>query len=341
MNPEESQKKINWIFQQNHVKDPFREENVVFENIEEPEQNQSQQIEPDPGHYNLHVSAPTPPQEIHRQEPEPAPKPVLETQEPAETEDKKPRTFKDAFQDAFRQIVASAVFLLIGFIVLNWGAISKIVVHEWNKFTGAYENSPLQELIVDQSAETSSSSGEVTQKAQTTLDVNGDIPALNLEIAPSDNRIIIPDINQNVPIVGVSSKSLIERDWQALEQEMQAALQNGVVHYPGTSLPGQTGNVVVTGHSSYFPWDPGRFKDVFALLHDIELEDQIVIYYNQEKYVYVVSDIKVVLPEDIAVLKQTPNDQLTLITCTPVGTNLKRLIVTAIPLEDYQAQNSN
>lgn len=114
---------------------------------------------------------------------------------------------------------------------------------------------------------------------------------------------------------------------------MQEALGNGVVHYPGTSLPGESGNIAITGHSSYFPWDQGRFKDVFALLHDVVEGDKIVIYYEQDKYIYEVYDIEVVLPEDIGILKQTPEDKLTLITCTPVGTNLKRLIVSAKPIE--------
>ena len=60
--------------------------------------------------------------------------------------------------------------------------------------------------------------------------------------------------------------------------------------------------------------------------------DRIVIYYGQDKYIYEIKNIEVVLPEDIEVLKQSPNEKLTLITCTPVGTNLKRLIISAEPI---------
>lgn len=99
------------------------------------------------------------------------------------------------------------------------------------------------------------------------------------------------------------------------------------MHYPGTAYPNQIGNVVITGHSSYFPWDPGRFKDVFALLHGLKLSDEITVYYEQEKFVYQVSEIKVVTPDKVDVLGPTDDSQLTLITCTPIGTNEKRLIV--------------
>jgi sortase A len=236
------------------------------------------------------------------------------------------RDLKTVLKDAGRQLFASLVILVLGFLILNWSAYYQLAQGQWNNWFGSKEASPLTQLVegkpvVYNTDNFQASSNPSIQKRQ--------IPPLSMEIAPSDDRIIIPRINQNIPIVKISSDSLIKRDWDTLENEMQKALQDGVVHYPGTSLPGQTGNVVVTGHSSYFPWDPGRFKDVFALLHDVEKGDRIVIYYNQDKYLYEVNDKKVVMPDNIEVLKQTPDDRITLITCTPVGTNLKRLIVTA------------
>lgn len=236
------------------------------------------------------------------------------------------RNVKTILKDAARQIIASAIILVIGFIALNWSALSEIAIYKWKEFRGTNEASPLEDLI---ETKTVTYTQENLKTSSSTKVQQKQIPALNLEIAPTDNRIIIPRINKNIPIIKVSSEKLIKRDWSGLEKDMQKALQSGVVHYPGTSLPGQTGNVVVTGHSSYFPWDAGRFKDVFALLHEVVEGDKIVVYFEQDKYVYEVTEVKVVLPEDIEVLKQTPDDRLTLITCTPVGTNLKRLIVTS------------
>lgn len=246
-----------------------------------------------------------------------------------ETHDKPSRSLKGILKDASRQIFASIIILVVGFFLLNWSAYSKIAKNKWDDFWGIENVSPLTEIaVIDKVVENK----EMLETSSDLAILKKQIPPLNLEITPSDNRLIIPRIDQNIPIVRVSSESLIKRDWGSLEQEMQEALKDGVVHYPGTSLPGQTGNVVITGHSSYFPWDPGRFKDVFALLHDVVVGDRIVVYYEQDKYVYEVSDIEIVLPQDIEVLKQTPEDQITLITCTPVGTNLKRLIVTAKPI---------
>ncbi|MBD3360978.1 sortase [Candidatus Peregrinibacteria bacterium] len=250
----------------------------------------------------------------------------------------KKRTLGSILRNAARQIIASAIILVIGFLLLNWSAYYQIAKDKYREIRGIEIERPMEELVEEKEIVYEEKKLEVSKDPEIQ---KKQIPPLNLEIAPSDNRIIIPRIDQNIPIVRISSENLIRRDWDALENEMQEALRGGVVHYPGTSLPGQSGNVAITGHSSYFPWDPGRFKDVFALLHNVVEGDRIVIYYEQDKYIYEVSDIKIVLPEDIDVLKQTPDDRLTLITCTPVGTNLKRLIVAAKPIQVNSKQISD
>jgi len=238
------------------------------------------------------------------------------------------RDLKGVFSDVSRQILASVIILVVGFFALNWSAYVKIAQSAIDDYMGSQKGAEYHELIDGKPQE------KTILKIASSLDMQKkQIPALNMDVMPTDDRLIIPRIEQNIPIVRVSSENLLAKDWNALEKDMQKALQEGVVHYPGTSVPGQPGNTVVTGHSSYFPWDPGKFKDVFALLHKVVVGDEIVAYYNQQKYVYKVVEIKVVMPDNIEVLKQTSTPQLTLITCTPVGTNLKRLIVIAKPVD--------
>lgn len=220
--------------------------------------------------------------------------------------------------------VSLGVFIVL-YTFLNWQALSINAVHYWNKLQGV--ESPLKRLVEEKPAP------EEKLVAYETASADGAraaaIPPLNLEVYPPDMRLIIPRINQNVPVIGVRNANLISRKWEELEADIQKALRNGVIHYPGTALPGDSGNVVLTGHSSYYAWDPGRFKDVFALLHDVKVGDKIVLYFNQKKFVYEIAQKKVVTPEQVDVLGESEKDQLTLITCTPIGTNLKRLVVTA------------
>ncbi len=223
-------------------------------------------------------------------------------------------------------ISTAAVLFALAFIVMNWSAYSVILEKRVNDFLGLTDTTTLEKLAADKQVEQTLLAGGTGDQASSL------IPALSLDVTPPDTRILIPRINQNVPVIPVSPRNLIRRDWGALEKDIQEALRAGVVHYPGTALPGEDGNVVITGHSSYFPWDPGRFKDVFALLHDLQKDDRIVVYYNQQKYIYEVDSIKVILPEQVEVLDQKGGQRLTLLTCTPVGTNLKRLVIEAKPI---------
>jgi LPXTG-site transpeptidase (sortase) family protein len=226
-------------------------------------------------------------------------------------------------------IATSALIFMLLFFAVNYQAYYQLLVNKLDKIRGIVSVNPYIQKIVPETAPV------ITQEllpGTATPELNKkQIPLIALNIAPPDERVIIPRINKNVPVVGVSSENLIKRDWNALEKEIQAALKDGVVHYPGTAQPGQNGNVVITGHSSYFAWDPGLFKDVFALLHDVNIGDTVIMYYNQKKYVYKVFDKKVIMPDQVDVLTQGGDNRLTLITCTPVGTNLKRLVILARP----------
>ncbi|MFA6423500.1 MAG: class D sortase [Patescibacteria group bacterium] len=156
---------------------------------------------------------------------------------------------------------------------------------------------------------------------------NNQFSLANLE----DNHIIIPKININAPITWNS-----EVDDEALLSN----LQKGVVHYKGTALPDEKGNVFITGHSSYYAWDKGQYKSIFALLNKLQKGDQIALSYKNQVYVYEIVETIVVEPKDTWVLDPTTDPMLTLMTCTPVGTNLRRLIVRSKLISGMQNQAS-
>ncbi len=123
-------------------------------------------------------------------------------------------------------------------------------------------------------------------------------------------------------------EAVLQENWEMVEEDIQDALQYGVVHYPGTARPGQAGNFFVTGHSSYYPWASGKYKTVFARLHEMEVGDEYWVYYGGDKHRYIVTDKKEVKPSNVDVLDQPTNKRTaTLMTCTPVGTTLRRLIL--------------
>lgn len=169
-----------------------------------------------------------------------------------------------------------------------------------------------------------------------TAGVDEDISLLSFlpPVGPPENRIIIPKLNLNVPLVTPSFDSLLREDWEGVETDIQDALQHGVVHYPGTARPGQAGNFFITGHSSYYPWAEGKYKTVFARLHELNPGDEYWVYYGGDKHRYIVGEKKEVKPSDVTVLDQPVGERVaTIMTCTPVGTTLRRLIVTATEVD--------
>jgi sortase A len=65
-----------------------------------------------------------------------------------------------------------------------------------------------------------------------------------------------------------------------------------------------------------------------------------MIDYNGNRYIYRVTETKVVPPTDFSVVQQTKVSQLTIITCTPVGTNTNRLVVHAKQIFPYPQDRS-
>jgi LPXTG-site transpeptidase (sortase) family protein len=140
------------------------------------------------------------------------------------------------------------------------------------------------------------------------------------EAGPGTPELSISKIGVKAPIVFVLSQD---------ETDVLAGLQNGVIHYPSTAVPGQAGNVVIFGHSSADWWKPGSYKFIFSLLNKLTVNDQITITYGGRHYSYVVTGSRVVQPTEVSVMNPTDTPTLTLITCSPLGTSLRRLVVTA------------
>lgn len=132
----------------------------------------------------------------------------------------------------------------------------------------------------------------------------------------------------SIPALGVAAPIIVEPSTD--ESAVQASLEKGVVHYGSTAEFGETGNAVVFGHSSGSPWAPGDFKTIFTLLDKTKQGDEIIVDYMGQRYIYKVTSIEIIKPTDLRVLNQ-PTDvkTISLITCTPVGTNTNRLVVHA------------
>jgi sortase A len=108
-----------------------------------------------------------------------------------------------------------------------------------------------------------------------------------------------------------------------LEGVDTSTLRRGAGHIPDTAQPGDHGNVGIAAHRDSF----------FRGLKDVRKNDIIRLETLDGTFRYRVDWTRIVTPDDTAVLDDTPDPALTLVTCYPfyyVGSAPKRFIVRAI-----------
>lgn len=141
-------------------------------------------------------------------------------------------------------------------------------------------------------------------------------PTLNyfdlLTVDPSGymGRILIPSISLDLPIFHGTS---------------DAVLETGIGHLQGTSLPvgGRSTRAVLTGHRGL------ANAEMFTYLDRVKEGDKFSVAILGQVFTYRVRDIKVIAPEETESIKvEEGKDLMTLITCTPLGINTHRILVT-------------
>lgn len=147
--------------------------------------------------------------------------------------------------------------------------------------------------------------------------------------APGEARpmveITISKINVSAPMVWSKNEN---------EKDMLADLENGVNHFAKTAAPGQIGNMIISGHSSNYIWAKGNYNHIFKDLNNLEVGDIVTVDTIQKNgrnitYRYKVNEKFITSADDEKIFAATTDPSLTLSTCWPIGTNLRRIIAKA------------
>ena len=138
------------------------------------------------------------------------------------------------------------------------------------------------------------------------------------------NVLKIGKINIEAPIIEPTT---------ANEADITNILKQGVVIYPGTSKPGQSGTTVIVGHSSSdLPWT--KYSNVFSLLSRLVNDDLITIQYQGKTYTYSVITRQTGSLNEIQALASKINlGDLVLSSCWPVGSDTGRILIGAKLIE--------
>lgn len=220
-----------------------------------------------------------------------------------------------------RLIFVGAAFVFIA-LFFNFGYFWKQLNYQLSKLSSpeSVEYVQTQQRINGDLQNPSGIDGAVEIQAQA---AQQHLTASNFISPLKANEIRIESIDVHAPIVYIDDLG---------EKAFQGALSRGVVHFPDTALPGQTGNAYFFGHSSDYWWKDSPYRNVFALLPHIRQDEIIEVTDSDGNYFkYRVTDTFVIDPSETQVLDQGNGSRtfLTLQTSYPIGTALQRFIVRA------------
>ena len=143
----------------------------------------------------------------------------------------------------------------------------------------------------------------------------------NIITSPSDYWLEIPNLDLNLPIVGVP---LTSNGWDVSWLTSQAGYLEGTAH------PTWEGNTVITAHNFLSDGLPGPFVDLGELMWG----DTILIHSHGQSYKYVVRTVKLLSLENASHITHEEYDWLTLITCKDYDENsnsyLNRVVIRAV-----------
>lgn len=206
------------------------------------------------------------------------------------------------------------VVFYVGYFALNAPTIVKAVENKLSPIKDSYNTTNAVADIIK--LPTASASSD---------DNNGSASKQNSEVVEfkakfKNDWLYYPKLGIEAPV-----------EWDVQTQNVKKLLVNELVHISGTGKPDTSGEALIAGHSSYYWWSDGKYKNIFAPLVKSAESDYIIVKVKDRVYIYAVKDSKQVSSSTELEMKvgSTSQKKLFLLTCVPIGTNLKRLIVEA------------
>lgn len=124
------------------------------------------------------------------------------------------------------------------------------------------------------------------------------------EFQINNQTMYLPKIGEEFATLKIPSADLEVGIYQG---EGNAQLRQGVGHYVGSLLPGEGGNMVLSGHR----------ETAFYALKELKQGDLVYVETDYGTYEYEVSDIYITTPDDVSPTMPTETEQLTMYTCYP------------------------
>jgi sortase A len=234
-------------------------------------------------------------------------------------------------------MVIAGILLIIGGAASVWVTIRKNLPSPFDIASASGQDDKSLPIIAPAGVGNDSVVGSATLAGAPTVNSGGSYTpaatALPDSVGLIPDRLVIPIINVDAPIIPVSYKTITVSDqvyyqWLA-PQEFAVGWQDS------SALLGLPGNTVLNGHHNAY----GKvFKDLVTL----EIGDAINIFSGSQEFHYLVV-AKMLLPERFAPLSKrlenarwiepSTDERITLITCWPADSNTHRVVIVAFPVD--------
>ena len=198
-------------------------------------------------------------------------------------------------EDIKRLYKAFLFIFLISFLIINWNDISWIFNYR----------------VISQT---------ISNFFQKDSPIESKMPeTIEFEYSEQENSLEIPKIEVSAPLIFVED---IDKVYKTLDR--------GVVHYPGSVLPGENGQTIILGHSAPPNWPDINYDNVFSRLNELEKGDEIFVYFEHQRFNYSVTN-KFFLErgEEVPEYLTNSDNMLVLISCWPPGKDIRRIALEA------------
>ncbi|MEQ8156372.1 MAG: class D sortase [Clostridiaceae bacterium] len=174
-------------------------------------------------------------------------------------------------------------------------------------------------LFISAAALFSIAAGGYIKEAYYLYDVIGKDKNMPAAVSVKSEKIRFPMWGEEYGTLNISTAGI---DCKVFFGDGEEELLKGAGHSDGSMFPGEGGNIVLAGFR----------QTVFRNLGKVQKNDEIIFNTNYGKYVYRVSETKIVSGSDITITDPTDQEQLTLYTGYPfdtIGDVSKRYVVIA------------
>ena len=174
----------------------------------------------------------------------------------------------------------------------------------------------------------------ISTTLQEFLDKKWEQHTIDFNTLPPGNRLIIPDLNINAPLIDTEASGVIDFSKENFDEE----LTKGVVKYPTTPVPGNKGNTLIFGHTSSEWWKKNEYGVIFRNIPKLKAGQKFYVIWNGKKTAYEMVERKVVRPKEVENYYHEFSDKeesyLTLMGCYPIWTADKRMMIVAKKIEE-------